>query len=740
MRKIFLLIILGAGILSSASPEIGVETRTDGSVVLEFQLTDYKTEPLTINGKQYFRIRLPGSPNYLERGYPDLPMVNRALIIPDQARMEVEILAQEVEVIRGVLIAPSKGNLLRTVDPELIPYQFSSFYNHDAWFPSQIVTLSEPFILRDFRGITVKFNPFQYNPRRKELRITKRLRVRIFPDGPGRINVKSRRRAITREFIPIYQNVFLNYTTWSRWDTLEEKAGRIFVITADRYYDEMMEFVEWNRQKGFRVKIESLSTIGNNQNSIKNAIQNEYNSPEGLTFVLLVGDGDELIPAKGTVGRALGRDADPVYAYCEGNDYYPDIIVGRVSSDGGDANNVTKQITRTKYYELTPMTGANWYHHGLMVGSAQGSPADSTRLNWQRDSLLNYNYTQIGKSYDHWGTTQRIRDSINSGVGLINYMGHGYYDKWSNGGGFRISDLRSLTNYWKLPVVISVACVVGAFNGRECYCEASVVAGTVSQPTGFLAHWGSSISQTWVPPTWGEMGAVRMLVNDVSNTAGGYFFNGACYMISYYGGGTEGVEMAQTWHIFGDPTVQLRTTTPQAITVIHDPEINYGAKSFDVEVVGVKDALCAIYYPDSNRLYGSGYTDGSGKVTIEFFDSLKVTGSVVLTVTAYNKIPYVDTLPITMPGVETTGSGSKTTFTLDQNPSSRASITYSIASPSRVRITLYDVQGRVVRMMEDGERAPGCYHLSVGDLESGIYFVHFQAGTVTAQKKLVLLR
>jgi len=61
----------------------------------------------------------------------------------------------------------------------------------------------------------------------------------------------------------------------------------------------------------------------------------------------------------------------------------------------------------------------------LGIASEEGDPTDSTRCNWLRDSLLSYTYTEVYKNYEPWGTTQLIKEYIESGVSIINYLGHG---------------------------------------------------------------------------------------------------------------------------------------------------------------------------------------------------------------------------------------------------------------------------------------------------------------------------
>jgi hypothetical protein len=614
MRKIIIFFVLaGLGIWSIAQAN-GLDARVlqnhGSSITLEFQLNDYTIEPTQINGNAYSKILIHGQPTLLEKGMPELPSMVTSLIIPNDARMDYRIIDIEYETIKIDPVVPSKGNLYRNINPADIPYTFAKFYQTNTWWPEKTVELDRPFILRDYRGLSVRFNPFQFNPATKELKIAKRVIIEVYEVGKSSINVLTKAKNIaTREFVNIYDDFFLNFRQ-ARYDSISERAGRMVIICADAFMSNMESFKTWKRMKGIETKMVTISSIGNNETAIKSFIQNEYNAGD-LVWVLLVGDGNEVVPATGNMGGANGYAADPVYAYTAGGDYYPDIFISRFSSRSGNATNIDKQTSRSIEYEKSPQTGADWYHVGLGIASAQdggtGYP-DSTRTNWLRDSLMDYTYTEVNKSYDYWGTSAMIKGFIEGGTSIINYIGHGSTTGWGNGGGFSISDINSLNNPWLLPFVLSVACVVGNFNGSDCYCEASVTAGTVSDPDGFLVHWGSSINQSWVPPCIGQEGAVNLLTHDRKNTAGGIMFNGACYMIEYYGStSATGIEMAQTWHIFGDASVQLRTDTPQSMTVNHASAIFLGQTTFDVSVPGVQNALVGLYI--DTLLVGHGYTN-----------------------------------------------------------------------------------------------------------------------------------
>ena len=102
--------------------------------------------------------------------------------------MGVEVLSSEFIEFENVSVAPSKGNLLCTVDPTDVPFEFGMVYNRDSFYPEQIASLGEPYVLRD-HGIVVEVNAIQYNPIRKTLRVYTSVTVEVRSIGPSDINV-----------------------------------------------------------------------------------------------------------------------------------------------------------------------------------------------------------------------------------------------------------------------------------------------------------------------------------------------------------------------------------------------------------------------------------------------------------------------------------------------------------------------------------------------------------------------
>ena len=65
---------------------------------------------------------------------------------------------------------------------------------------------------------------------------------------------------------------------------------------------------------------------------------------------------------------------------------------------------------------------------------------------------------------------------------------------------------------------------------------------------------------------------------------------------------------------------------------------------------------------------------------------------------------------------------------------------YDLPTQARVSVGVYDVAGRLVRSLADGEAPPGRYEtrLSAGTLRAGVYFCTMNTDAKRISKKLVL--
>ncbi len=618
---------------------VNVLESNDSRTVIRFDLGAFERNLIDIDGQPYFQLTAGDEGVLRERGNPAVPRVCRSIIIPDDAEMKVNILDAEYVDYEETPVAPSKGSILRTVDPKLVKYEFSDVYNRDGFFPGAAAQLREPFIQRDYRGTVVEIYPFHYNPASRTLRVYKSVILEVVNVGPGQINVLTadkKKSARVGDFETIYKRRFINYDFQSKVYPDVPETGDMLIITYASFNATVAPLAEWKKQKGIKTTVVNVSTIGNNYTSIYNFIDAFYDSTN-LAWVLLVGDAAQV-----ATGSSGGGGADPKYALVSGTDSYPDLFIGRFSAE--NTTQVQTQVDRTITYERDH-PGSGWYTRGTGIASAEGpghfGEYDITHMNYIRNDLLAYNYTLVDQIYDPGATASAVSAAVNAGRGIINYIGHGSTTAWSTTG-FSNTHVNALTNNNMLPFIHSVACVNGNFTSSTCFGEAWLRATNGSSPSGAIGAYMSSINQYWDEPMDSQDEYIDLLCAEAKTTYGGLCFHGSSRMIEI--NGSSGIDMYNTWHIFGDPSLQVRSLDPQTITVDHPGTVFFVADEYTVDV-GVEGALCALY--GDGVLYGSAYSGSNGIAVIPIVQELPVADDILLTVTGYNLVTVIDTVTTT---------------------------------------------------------------------------------------------
>ena len=624
-----------------------VNSISENELEISFDLGGYFVEDLA-NGKN--KITFPGGVPNLEEGTPDLPKMAQSIVIPDLAHMELSIIESEfVEIFMENLIS-SKGNLTRNIDPASVPYTFGEAYETDEFYPQDIVFMRNPYIVRTVRGQAIVFQPIQYNPIQRTLRVYTHIKVNIQQNGMSQINPLTRRPAKggSREFENIYAEHFLNYSTNNRYELLGEQ-GPMLVVCYGEFMQAMQPFVEWKNYKGIPTEMVDVADIGGSD-EIEAFVETKYYD-DGIAFVLLVGDIAQIPSPRYSDGAGSNSPADPSYGFVAGSDYYPEIIIGRFSAE--NTSHVETMINRTIEYEMDPDPTADWYRKGSGIASDEG-PGDDGEIDYEhldniRDDLLGFTYIEVDQIYDPSGTVEDGEVALNEGRSIVNYTGHGSNGSWGNGCPMNQTDVNGLVNMGMYPFIWSVACVNGEFHIGTCFAETWLRAtGTDGVPTGAIAVLMSTINQSWSPPMDGQDEMNDILVesyeNNIKRTYGGLSMNGVMHMADSYG--TAGEEEILYWTIFGDPSVVVRTDTPTDMTVSHNDVMIIGAEEFSIET-GMAAALVAI--SRDGELLASTYTDATGGTTLEFEPPLEIPGPVDLVVTAFNKMPYETTVNVIAP-------------------------------------------------------------------------------------------
>jgi len=646
----FLLLLSVTGLFASQGFEVYFNQPVSSEYDLEFVLGDYRLNETQKNGKTFTEIDFASSVVTNKKGFAALPYIHTSVQISPNRNVTTQIVSSDyVEYELDHPLVPSRGIIYRNQDPSTIPYEIARESIVDEFYPVNVSQTTEPYILRDIRGVNVYVYPFQYNTARNILRVYTNVTVKLTDNNTIPINpITSFTRTIMRDMHHMYSTIFINYDR-TRFENELADFGSILVIHTSRDVAAILPYIEWKREKGHTVYVEEVAT-GTNVTSL---VSTQYNAHNDILYAQLVGDWADIQgPTSG------GAATDPNLGCVVGGDVYPDLIVGRFSANS--ANDVIVQVNKSITYEQIPQLGETWYSAAIGIASSQG-PGDDGELDYVHiqniyDNKLDpFTYNTHTPIYDPSANATMVANAVNDGASIINYCGHGSMTSWGSSG-FSNTHVNLLTNGEKLPFIISVACVNGAFDDGECFAEAWLK----KDGGGAVGMYASSINQSWDPPMRGQDYLNDLLIGgydytlypgqngittDVQKTTyGAMCFNGSILMtVEEYGGGQP---MMETWHVFGDAALQVRTDTPAEI-VLSNNVVLMGIDFTTTITSGgspVEGALVTLYQDD---VAYSGNTDLNGTVTISH--SL-IAGDAKMIITGFNIETIYDEIAVIPPG------------------------------------------------------------------------------------------
>ena len=631
-----------------AAPQVTLVSSSEQQVVVDFTLGGFALAKVnTPNGVQHI-VSVPKMASMLEAGAPDLPQFPVPAIIGDKAEMNAVVVKSEYTDYQNVEIAPSKGNFSRQIDPADVPYNYGPMYAEDAFYPAIQAGLEAPYILRDYRGQNIMVRPFAYNPATKTLRVYHHLTIAMNKVSDNGANQKTARKAAAKlspEMKANYERRFVNFKESNAKYTFLTDQGEMLVICPEQYMEAMQPFVDWKNQSGRPTTMVSVTEAGGNSDTqIKNYISGIYNDPErNLEFILLVGDYADITPHSMSGGRS-----DNWFGQLEGNDYYIEAFTGRFSVQS--VQDVETHVNKVLYYERDMEEGLTWLNTGIGVSANEGAgsghfgEADYVHINYIRDTLLHYTYETVTQQYSGVGSgtnANAISADVNNGATIINYCNHGSQTSWAVAN-YSNSHVNALVNDYKWPYIWSVACNNGEFNGN-CFGEAWLRAtnNTTGVPTGAIGGMFSWISQPWQPPMYGQDEMVDILTgwrsgDKFCHTFGGASLNGNMYILD--ASPSDQGATHNTWILFGDPSLMVRTDNPVSMNVACNPAVlMLGMSELEINVEDTEYGIATLMM--DGEVIATGQI-GNGICHLNF-PALDNVGMATLTLIGYNKVTEV---------------------------------------------------------------------------------------------------
>lgn len=764
--------------------------QTTNSIEINHSVSSFHFSKTVINGKTLDAIKIAGSflPN--EKGYPDLPVVNCFIAIPNGATISFQITGSRTESFSDIELAPAPRIPWQT---ETGPLEYSrnmNTYTTDAFYPEQPVIVSEITRIRGINAVMLAITPFQYNPVTKELIVYRDLKVKIdFKGGNGHFGEN---RLRNRWWDPLLEDMLLNYESLPDIDyslkskniTNDNGASYLIISSNGTAFQQWADSIRnFRTLQGILSKVVTLNDIGGNTASlIEDYINDAYNTWDiPPVAVLLLGDYGS--NAANSVIAPIWQNycvSDNIYADVNGNDL-PDIVVARMCAE--NEVQLETMVSKVLEYEKSPPTDPDFYSHPItscnfilngysqfLTESVAGYYENElgkipNRINvgpdpipdvWSTAPYANLMITYFGPeglgyipatpgevncTWD--GTAADVVDGINSGAFMLLHRGPAYEQGWLEPP-FTNADISSLNNT-NLTFVWSADCLAGKFNSAtECLAEKFHRHKSGDNNAGALGVVAASeITYSFLNEvfTWGafdnmwpeflpEAGTTLPspgVYPAFANAAAKYSLDQTSWPVSQ----NQKELTYHVFHYFGDAFSTIYTEMPQELEVSHASWLLAGETSF--EITANEGSLMALSV--NGGLIGVAEGTG-GPVTIQI-PPQTFPGQMLVTVTKQNHYRYESWIPVG------TGTGMQemqllNDFNIFPNPSNgKFSIRFK-EHTGIINITVFNTLSKAILSINNEDFKSDVITFNLYDQPKGLYYIILESDAKKIIRKVVI--
>jgi hypothetical protein len=752
-------------------PTVKLKCSDNSGIFIDSDIPGMYSLNVAHDNETYQALTVPHEGQTADIGEPQVPIIQRFLEIPYDVNLTVSIFYSNYTEWEDYTVLPAQEpepNNQITETNTTTRQEFTldkNVYTTDQWYPSYNATVDEPVIMRGHRIVALTLCPVQWNPATHRLRGYSKIEVWVNYDHPAQIE-SINETLVSVPFENLTQALVLNYKPPKNGQTGGETTfgkstgADYLIITSNSFYNQIKPLADWKQRKGYRTTIINTSSIpgGPNATNIRNYIRYAYMTWDPKpTYLLLVGDANSIPPSYKTVHPYSGQPGgyptntytatDLYYAAVDGNDYFPDIFIGRLSVD--DATQAATVVNKILGYERNPPTDPTFYSKAAVISYFQDDDDPSTPNYNERDGYEDRTFTLTSEMirtylltqgynvyriynasqyvtpryYDqYWsttwgmgtalppellkpgfrwdGNTANIATNITAGRFLINFEDHGgsrnsplsypgYPEGWDIPW-YTTTEINQLANGNKLPVVFSMCCESGWFDGDtdqfpavnyECFCEGF----TRYQNGGAVAAIGSTrvsydgyddyLNMGFVDALWPNFN--RSMQTGPIYELGAVLTYGKVYLARFGAATLQYPDIYrktefEEYHLFGDPEMSLWTSTPRSLSVSGPSTIGSGGPQKFVVVV--KDGTTPVSHAlvclsKQGDVYTFTYTDAGGNALFNITPSTY--GTISVTVTKHNYLPSEGSIMVSINGatisLSPTIGAPSTLFTITGN-------------------------------------------------------------------------
>ncbi len=681
---------------------------------IQYQVYNALIKEIQVKGIDYQFINMEGFGHMMQPGKPAVPSRTDIVALHNDVDYKLKIIKKKYKEFDGYNIHPALKPARDTEgspEPEFMIDK--EVYSTNAFFPENIAEVVEIQKIRGMPLAFIQFNPVQFNPVTKKIRVYTEVEYSI--ETGNKESFQDIGSSNTNHFTTLLKRMVINdkHIPNAVNNTGQKSIDDVnyIIVTHDEYLAAADELAAWKMQLGYNVEI--IAGTNWTSENIKSEIAYRYDVYEPKPdYLLIIGDhtGDFAVPGEMHAVDGEPFATDLYYACMDGDyDYIPDMAFGRISvSSVQEANVVVQKIIN---YEKNPVTDPDFYTNGLNCAQYQDDDnngyadrrfchtsedvrdylIDSIGYNIERiyytDSQhdvtnlhYNYGYYSNGEllpaelrtpSFNWNGGSSEITSAINAGKFFVLHRDHGY----SGGSGwahpyYTTSSMNSLSNGDLLPVIFSINCHTGEYQLDNCFAEKLVrmenkgAVGVVAAAYYSYSGYNDAFVAGMFDAMWAEPGLTFQFGSGGTNnpppsgpptsvrTMADVISLGLARMTETWGVSQYSYEL---FHWFGDPAMKMWTSNPHdsLITANYNTEIDCEESAFLIDNCNVDSAMITLL--QDNQLIGRGILM-QNSLSLDY--NLVNDSPVTMTLSKENHKPLTAQLTVTgtciyPPGIET---------------------------------------------------------------------------------------
>ena len=623
---------------------------------------------------------------------PAIPFRMDAFMIPRGCSVTVELVDSQF-VDLPYLLSPARPPLIESDDEDYSTSNVPNINAYQGFFPSSVAGINNIEVYRGDSIAEVFVAPLKYNYQAHLIRAYTQItyKVSFSKDNDTRGNYGI---APNVEVEDVYLsnntlNAHLQINRDSR-STPAPPSKSYLILSTPKFANSVNKLVDWKKLLGYNVQ-----TIFNNSwtpSTIKSTVRNVYNNRNNLYCLLIVGDMED-VPSETKVRPVYAPNStdtlfitDLYYACVDGDDdTTPDLLYGRIPvKTNAEANVVIDKIIA---YERNPACDSSFYSTGLHCAFFQDEKAffnyEDIRFTLTSEDVRNcmidngYNVIRVYKAEDDvlpkfwnygtyangeaipevlkrpgfaWsGNSTDINNAINNGSFYVLHRDHGSEYGWVNPS-YQISNIDTLYNANKLPVVFSINCKTGRFDQiNDCFCEAflkkenggcvAIYGATNKSYSGYndiltLGMFDAVWPSDYLRPSFADAHYLTGGITPTPTYEIGQILNqGKARLSEIYNMYTYDVQYTtytkEIFHCFGDPSMRIYTALP---TPFENADIHRGVDSVYVNLNG---DTATIVFQDLSTGEILCATGTSATLLTNLSTNIRVC------ISSHNRIPYI---------------------------------------------------------------------------------------------------